>query len=1002
MPADPALTQLLEMGIPGGRARAALRRAKGDVMAAAERVFGGEFDDIPSDDEGLDEVVNSGVTGLQTPEERSREATIDVPIAERVARVSVTDDEDDDMEGDEVDIGDDYGDLDDEDDFVPRHRSDPYAGVFFSKDRVEKVIETVDKPEYAVISLPRAAVSGEESANVRLLSTGEWMSGCPEGNEQSFLFQLYNYLSQGDMPCSSGCGHGFTRRKQDFFAVLPDFPSYTSYLASVIRPVCPECSHVTCLACGDPVDRAPPQLNFSFGDDGGKAKDRGNASTSSLEVPELLHCVNLQGVIIGVGLYMIEQAFGQGRVDYPPTPKTPPAKKRKTGTFNLKESPASKHVAAGAKTGVSSMTSGLKSFFDPDDDEDDFPGMGAGHGNGVGYAGRTVEDRSGQLKAQAAQMARDGETAELLSQVQVYLPHPNRASGTRTSDHLVHPTALAHLRRRSAFVNDLLRNDSLLDMSNRAGIYRALFDWLEIVSSNEALAGMLAMPQMRPAKYEPLPDQPGSMSVTYEGSPSPRELLESVVIQAQAALKGLEGTATKDEPAKDSGDESMLRMSAAEVAKEKADKLKGRRHDANARLEDFCDRIIASAEAIDKSLAETKGAEFVQRMRESLPKIPQGGGATEERDLKGETDEGLIKIYEDWATRARFQYADLSIEDDGVLSYRHAYSAQILALGNCDAPKRSLAIAKELAILTTNLPVAWHSTIFLRVDESRVDCIKAMIIGPEGTPYENGCFLFDIHLPLEYNHACPQVKSMTTNGGRYRYNPNLYPDGKVCLSLLGTWSGPGWISGQSTLLQVLISIQSLILCEEPYLNEPGWSKDVGTPQSKAYSANVRRMVLIDAMGNNIKNPPHPFESEIRTHFRLKAKSIRKQLEAWKKLDDGRDIDSYAHSGFGSSSAAALHTGDKARKAFDKAADEVRRLLDDLEGGKDVVSGNGGSVAALKTKEVEAQSFLGRMEKVKDREMEKVGKMQKKTGEGSGSGSGSSGVKDKVGKLLGKK
>jgi hypothetical protein len=30
------------------------------------------------------------------------------------------------------------------------------------------------------------------------------------------------------------------------------------------------------------------------------------------------------------------------------------------------------------------------------------------------------------------------------------------------------------------------------------------------------------------------------------------------------------------------------------------------------------------------------------------------------------------------------------------------------------AAKRSLAIAKELAILTTNLPVAWHSTIFLR------------------------------------------------------------------------------------------------------------------------------------------------------------------------------------------------------------------------------------------------------------------------------------------------
>lgn len=40
----------------------------------------------------------------------------------------------------------------------------------------------------------------------------------------------------------------------------------------------------------------------------------------------------------------------------------------------------------------------------------------------------------------------------------------------------------------------------------------------------------------------------------------------------------------------------------------------------------------------------------------------------------------------------------------------------------------------QLAVLTTNLPVAWDSSIFLRVDESRVDVIKALIIGPEGTP----------------------------------------------------------------------------------------------------------------------------------------------------------------------------------------------------------------------------------------------------------------------------
>jgi hypothetical protein len=52
-----------------------------------------------------------------------------------------------------------------------------------------------------------------------------------------------------------------------------------------------------------------------------------------------------------------------------------------------------------------------------------------------------------------------------------------------------------------------------------------------------------------------------------------------------------------------------------------------------------------------------------------------------------------------------------------------------------------------------------------------------MIIGPRGTPYENGCFIFDIYLPGEYNNVAPLVSSMTTNGGKYRYNPNLYAEG---------------------------------------------------------------------------------------------------------------------------------------------------------------------------------------------------------------------------------
>ena len=49
----------------------------------------------------------------------------------------------------------------------------------------------------------------------------------------------------------------------------------------------------------------------------------------------------------------------------------------------------------------------------------------------------------------------------------------------------------------------------------------------------------------------------------------------------------------------------------------------------------------------------------------------------------------------------------------------------------------------------------------------------------------------------------------------------------------GDWSRSSTnLIGAKSCLQVLISIQSMILCDEPYLNEPAWSKSAGTPQSK--------------------------------------------------------------------------------------------------------------------------------------------------------------------------
>lgn len=87
---------------------------------------------------------------------------------------------------------------------------------------------------------------------------------------------------------------------------------------------------------------------------------------------------------------------------------------------------------------------------------------------------------------------------------------------------------------------------------------------------------------------------------------------------------------------------------------------------------------------------------------------------------------------------------------------------------------------------------------------------RALIIGPADTPYANGCFLFDIFLPNNYPDVPPMVQYLTTGGGRVRFNPNLYENGKVCLSLLGTWAGPSWDPAQSTLLQVSLPKYGLV------------------------------------------------------------------------------------------------------------------------------------------------------------------------------------------------
>ena len=126
--------------------------------------------------------------------------------------------------------------------------------------------------------------------------------------------------------------------------------------------------------------------------------------------------------------------------------------------------------------------------------------------------------------------------------------------------------------------------------------------------------------------------------------------------------------------------------------------------------------------------------------------------------------------------------------------------------------------------------------------------VKALILGPHSTPYEFGFFEFSVRFRDDYPTRPPKVDARTTNGGRCRFNPNIYAQGKVCLSTLGTWrgehSGEEWSAAQC-LESILISIQSL-MSANPYENEPGF-EHARSPQEKknqiAYADKIRHETI---------------------------------------------------------------------------------------------------------------------------------------------------------------
>ena len=146
--------------------------------------------------------------------------------------------------------------------------------------------------------------------------------------------------------------------------------------------------------------------------------------------------------------------------------------------------------------------------------------------------------------------------------------------------------------------------------------------------------------------------------------------------------------------------------------------------------------------------------------------------------------------------------------------------------------------------------------IFWHINEEDLTKIWIVIFGNENTPYYHCPFFFKFEFGQHYPLKPPSGIFLTSNS-KTRFNPNLYVDGKICLSILGTWSGPSW-TPVMTIKTVIMSIIALVMNENPLVNEPGYENSK-KESLDAYNKIVQYRSIDYAFCDQLKNFPSHFE-----------------------------------------------------------------------------------------------------------------------------------------------